>query len=326
MLLNNELGWRFYQVSGITVVVPCYNHSKFIEKCLTSIFAQTLHPKKLIVINDGSTDNSAEIIEKLLQECPFPYEFISRENRGLSASLNQGLDLAETEYFAYMASDDIWLPTFLENRFDKLQANPKAVLVFGYGYLIDTEDNILDSTKNWTEFPEGDLLPTLLEGRVFICHSVLFRSKFLKKYRWNEDSISEDYEMYLKLTTEGDFIKDDEILSGWRTHGSNISKNSIKIFDEMLKAQDRCRELLNLSEAELKAIQSRFKFNNVDHFVRTGNKREAISMFWDNLSFADSNLQIVKLLVRLSIPQSIFQWNLKRKKRNAIKKNGKLEY
>lgn len=313
-------------MSEITVVVPCYNHASFIERCLRSIFAQTLSPKKLIVINDGSTDRSPEVIKKTLADCPFPSEFISRENRGLSASLNEAFALVETEYFAYIASDDVWLPEFLERRHQMLSQRPDAVLVFGYGYLIDNDDNILDSTRNWTEFSDGNMQSTLLEGRVFICHSVLFRSKFLKKYKWNEDSVSEDYEMYLKLSTEGDFIKDEKILSGWRMHETNASGNYQKILREMLKAQDNCREILNLSESELEEIQSKFKLNSVDQFIRAGDIGRAFSMLWENKNTAQSNSQIAKLLFRLIIPTPFFQWNRERKKRLAIKKYGKLKY
>src|SRR4028119_2164690 len=69
--------------------VPSYNHAPFVEKCLRSIIDQTLKPKKLLVIDDGSKDDSPKIIERVLNDCPFDAEFIARENRGLSATLNE---------------------------------------------------------------------------------------------------------------------------------------------------------------------------------------------------------------------------------------------
>src|SRR3712207_3437086 len=100
----------------VSVVVPSYNHAAFVEKSLRSIFRQTLHPAKLLVIDDGSADDSPRVIEKTMRDCPFPCEFISRANRGLCATLNEGLGKTGGEYFAYLGSDDLWLPDFLAAR------------------------------------------------------------------------------------------------------------------------------------------------------------------------------------------------------------------
>src|SRR5438445_4853881 len=101
---------------SISVVVPSYNHARFVEKCLRSIMKQTLPPRELIVIDDGSTDDSPRVIEHTLKDCPFPCELIARSNRGLSATLNEGSKITHGHYFAYLGSDDLWLPLFLEAR------------------------------------------------------------------------------------------------------------------------------------------------------------------------------------------------------------------
>ncbi len=117
-------------MSEISVVVPSYNHARFIERTLRSIFAQTAGIKKLLVIDDGSTDGSPSTIEKVLQESPFDAEFIARENRGLCATLNQGLSKTKGEFFAYLGSDDLWRPSFLEEQVRLLESRPNAVLAF----------------------------------------------------------------------------------------------------------------------------------------------------------------------------------------------------
>src|SRR5690349_16677587 len=100
----------------VFVAVPSYNHAPFVEECLRSIIGQTLRPKKLLVVDDGSRDGSPAVIEKVLKDCPFDSELISRENRGLCATLNEALEQSSGEYFAYLGSDDIWLPGFLEEQ------------------------------------------------------------------------------------------------------------------------------------------------------------------------------------------------------------------
>lgn len=95
--------------ADVSVVVPSYNHARFIEKSLRSIFRQTLTPLQLVVIDNGSGDESVRVIERVLNGCPFPCELIARENRGLCATLNEGLTQTRGPYFAYLGSDDLWL-------------------------------------------------------------------------------------------------------------------------------------------------------------------------------------------------------------------------
>src|SRR5579883_817500 len=94
----------------VAVVVPSYNHAPYLERCLRSIFAQTFPPAELVVIDDGSRDDSPAVAARVLADCPFPAELIVRPNRGLCATLNEGLARTRGELFAYLGSDDYWHP------------------------------------------------------------------------------------------------------------------------------------------------------------------------------------------------------------------------
>src|SRR5512132_2823895 len=124
----------------VSVVVPSYNHARFIETTLRSIAKQNTLPKELLVIDDGSSDDSPGIIERVLRDFPFPSELIARENRGLCATLNEGLAKTSGKYFAYLGSDDLWLPGFLSQRVQLLESRADAVLGYGHAYFIDEEN------------------------------------------------------------------------------------------------------------------------------------------------------------------------------------------
>lgn len=311
-------------MSEITVLVPSYNHASYIETCLRSIFAQTKQPETLIVIDDGSDDDSVQIIERVLSDCPFSYQFIKRENRGLCATLNEGLKMVDTVYMAYLGSDDVWLPTFLENRIELLEERTNAVVAYGNAFVIDESDNIFDDTTHWAEYIDGDVRPMLLTGNVCMSPSVVYRTSPLKKYEWNEESGLEDYEMYLKLSTVGEFALGKEILCAHRVHGSNVSGNYVGLVTEMLGALDRCRRILGLDEKGLRDAERAVKFNAVFQLIRVGEKRRAFSWLWENKEAAHSTSQLFKLLFRLLIPKFLFKWNMERKKREAIGRNGNL--
>jgi alpha-1,3-rhamnosyltransferase len=309
---------------SITVLVPSYNHAPFVERTLRSIFAQTLKPEKLIVIEDGSKDESPAVIERVLKDCPVENVFAPRENRGLCATLNEGLAGTDTEYFAYLGSDDIWLPDFLKEQCNLLESRPDAVLAFGHAYLIDAQDNIIDRTDNWTAFADGDMLTRLLRGEIFSSPTVVYRTAALRKYGWNEDAQLEDYELYLKLSRDGEFARNEKILSAWRQHESNTSDNFPLMLREQLAAQDRAAGMLNIMRAELEEVQAKRKFHAIFDMVRTGYKREALALFWETRGHGPL-IETLKLLPRFAVPQAIFQWNRRRKRAAAIRKYGKLK-
>src|ERR1700704_4709601 len=140
----------------ISVVVPSYNHARFVEATLRSIFRQTLAPAELLVIDDGSTDDSARVIERVLRDCPFACELVSRSNRGLCATLNEGLAKTRGQYFAYLGSADLWLPDFLATRVSTLESRAAAVLAYGHAFLIDEAADIIDCTLDWANYTDGD--------------------------------------------------------------------------------------------------------------------------------------------------------------------------
>lgn len=311
---------------SVTVVIPSYNHAPFIERAMRSVYSQSLRPKRLIVIDDGSKDESAGIIETMLEDHdpPFDFAFFVRENRGLCAVLNEGLAMADTEYFAYLGSDDIWLPDFLKEQCNLLESRPDAVLAFGHAYLIDEQDNIIDRTDNWTEFADGDMLPLLLRGVIFSSPTVVYRTAALKAYGWNEDAQLEDYELYLKLSGGGEFARNEKILSAWRQHESNTSDNFPLMLSEQLEAQDRATGKLKMTRAELEDIQARRKFLAIFDMIRAGYKREALALFWETRRHGRL-AETLKLLPRFAVPQALFQWNRRRKQAAAIRKYGKLK-
>src|SRR6266496_5683183 len=96
----------------VSVVIPSYNHGRFIARCIRSVIKQSYSPLELIVIDDGSDDESPKLIEAELKNCSFACDLISRPHKGLVPTLNEGLRRSRGKYFAYLGSDDVWLPAF----------------------------------------------------------------------------------------------------------------------------------------------------------------------------------------------------------------------
>ncbi|MDQ6675145.1 MAG: glycosyltransferase family 2 protein [Chloroflexota bacterium] len=258
---------------------------------MRSIFAQTYQPGLLLVIDDGSSDDSPAIADRVLAACPFPSELVVRGRRGLSATLNEGLDRISGDILAYVGSDDLWHPERLHYGVETLQAHPQAVAAFGPCYLIDESDLILNIGTFATM--EGHRRPpwakrvrapsvslrTLLSFRtVPLSPSVTYRQAAVERFRWNEASPMEDYEMYLLLASVGEYAYVEQPLGAWRLHALGTSRKLESMLDEALATQRRIAQRLGLSPGDLAACEAGVRYAYGEQFLRSGQWRKGVAL------------------------------------------------
>ena len=306
-------------------MVPTHNHALYIAKCLRSIIGQTLQPKKLLVIDDGSSDGSPAVIASVLENCPFESELIVRANRGLCATLNEGLSISSGKYFAYIGSDDFWLPTFLEERSRLMENRENAVLGYGHAFLIDESDNIIDRTEDyredWANYPDGNPREMLLKGVSPVSSTVFYRLSALENVSWNETSRLEDYEMYLTLMNLGDFAFDPRTLSVWRQHGTNTSKDLSMMHYEVMDAQRRHVDGFGITEDELLKVQKRIKFRYARELLQSGEKDAAIRLLRESWTAARSPVAVAKSIAQLLMPKPTLVKYQEKKRAMRVNKN-----
>jgi len=313
----------------IFVVVPSYNHAPFIEKCLNSIFSQTLRPNKLLVIDDGSSDDSPKLIEKVLRDSPFDTELIVRENRGLCRTLNEGLTTSSGEYFAYIGSDDLWLPNFLAERAKLLDERKDAVLAYGHSYLIDDDNRVFGCTADykdeWAKYADGDPTSMLLNGVSPVSSSVFYRREPLTRSPWNENAKLEDYELYVRLMAFGEFAFDRQVLSAWRHHSYNTSRNLMLMQTEVIAAQNRNAGNFGVERRELAQAQSRSKLRYARELLQNGRKREGLKLFKESWRAADSTASLGKPLAQLMLPERFLQFYQRKKREKQLRQYADLK-
>lgn len=309
----------------MSVVVPSYNHARFVGAALRSVFRQTHAPARLVVIDDGSADDSPRVIERALRDCPFPCELIARPNRGLCATLNEGLAGSRGEFFAYLSSDDLWLPEFLAARVRLLRERPRAVLAYGHCFLVDEANRVVDCTRDWAAYADGDARAMLLRTVAPMSPAVVHRREALGRHGWNEWARLEDYELYLRLALEGEFAFDPRALSAWRRHGTNTSRDQRMMLEEHLAAQRRVLPRFGLDADEVARLHARLGFARAEEFLRLGEKREALRLMRANLRGAADARTAARLLLRLLIPRSFMRRRAARRRRRAGEKYGTIE-
>ncbi len=197
----------------ITVIVGCYNHAQYVEQCLDSVRRQTYANVQLVVFDDGSTDDSVQVIERWIAAHGAHCTFIrDGDNLGLCQRLNQALLIAAGEYVAMTAADDLWLPEKLERQVAILQAAPEHVaLVYSDAYQMDAQG--ADLRRTYLEHcqavpaPEGNVFRKLLEGNFVLAQTALWRRTCYEKVGLYDESIStEDWDMWLRVSARFSFV------------------------------------------------------------------------------------------------------------------------
>lgn len=211
----------------ISVVVPTYNHSGLLPATLDSVFAQAEQPCEVIVVNDGSSDNTREALRPLAEAGRIVY--IEQQNRGQAAARNRGLQAARGEFVAFLDDDDLWPPDRLEWQAAVLRENPQAVLVYGRFAQL-RPDGELRPDQN-TGFPSGRAFREF-RRRNWI-HSVgqtLMRTAAVRAIGGFDPQIwgSDDWDLYIRLAQCGTFEFRDRIALHYRFHEQNASRNAVR--------------------------------------------------------------------------------------------------
>ncbi len=131
----------------VSIILPTYNRERFLPEAFAAIEAQTFTDWELIVVDDGSTDGTRDLVPRLTADFPQGAKYIYQENQGAYGARNTGLDHAQGKYIAFYDSDDLWLPHHLKDCVEGLEANPDVDWVYGACRIVDqTTNRELDPT------------------------------------------------------------------------------------------------------------------------------------------------------------------------------------
>lgn len=186
----------------VSIIIPSYNHKKYIEELLKSIRAQTYLNIEIIVLDDGSTDGSPEFLKSIQPK--YDFQLILKQNEGLCATLNRGLDLIKGEFVVIIASDDFMPEKRIEEQVAAFESNNLEVVAGGMT-LIDEDSKI---QKYVSPIKQGYIIFTdMLDKNVIYAPTAMFKSATFKKYgRYNPEHVIEDYSMWLNILSKGGCI------------------------------------------------------------------------------------------------------------------------
>ena len=210
--------------STVSAVIPVYNNGPYIAAAVESVLSQTLGPTEIIVVDDGSTDETAAVLKSFGDKIKYVYQ----ANGGEPAGRNRGLREATGEYIAFLDGDDLWLPNKLELQMDYFRQHPNCALVYSDMSTFD-ESGVVDASvkeRFQMTLPSGRIFAALFMRPLFGSGSVVFRRECANTVGYFDQDllVGSDYEMWLRMARHFDLGGIDQPLLKYRFHESMATR------------------------------------------------------------------------------------------------------
>jgi len=302
----------------VTVIIPTYNSAHYIVESIDTVLRQTHPASQIIVIDDGSSDNTGAIVTQYHDS---RIQYISIPHAGVSAARNKGLDLATGNFIAFLDADDRWLPRMLERQLNILQQSDDIVYSFTNFIRFDQQSgaalgdqftyygelktlNLIVREDHSDFIMDGDAFPSIVRFGEIPAYTqcMMFRADLIRDLRFNESLRKcEDTEFVLRAATRGRVAGTADILAEVRRHDSNITKDISMMSLDKLEALLSIKALPNTPSRHAAFNQRLIKayIDAATTLIDNGRFTEASDYFRDALTVSGSVRQKAKGLARL---------------------------
>lgn len=245
----------------ISVIIPLYNKAQHIARTLDSVFAQSFVDFEVIVVDDGSTDNGADIVRDYHDR---RFRLIQQKNAGPGAARNRGIREARADYITFLDADDEWLPGFLEISYERLSGNESLISTVLYGFPDGYDD------ENYHRFEGGiwrlpnNLRPESVKCELDSIHSagcVMCHRSIFQKYGYfyeNKCSYGEDSYLWLKVLLNEPILRIDRMLMIYHIELSSLGRHSQKHFFGPKPYLTHPEEFYDICPDEYKSLLTEF--------------------------------------------------------------------
>ncbi|MBN2018761.1 MAG: glycosyltransferase [Sedimentisphaerales bacterium] len=207
---------------AVSICVPTYNRKKYLRETLASVFAQTCKDYEVIIVDDGSTDGTDEMIKN----SGYKTRYYWHKNQGEAAACNKLIELARGKYISFIHSDDILVSDAVERMLNAMESHGGNVVVYGNYFRIDEDGNVCGRSKR--KLHSGYIAERLFEDVIVHPNGSMFPKKALEEAGGFDTSLkaSYDYKLELAISLKYRFIALSEPTFMRRRHSSNTSKDS----------------------------------------------------------------------------------------------------
>jgi len=215
----------------VSVIIPTFNSAEYIEEALESVFEQTFQDFEIIVVDDGSTDETGEVLKKYGDRIRYIYQ----ENNGPAGARNRGIRVARGEYIAFLDADDLWVSTKLEKQVDLFRQRKDLGMVTTGACSFDEKGVFGYSADKRETLMAGDIARNIFLRSNIGTPTVMVRKEVFDSIGYFEENIrqSEDDNMWIRIASHYDVELIDEALIKVRNHPRRMTLNKSELLDSV---------------------------------------------------------------------------------------------
>lgn len=216
----------------VSVIIPTYKHRDFVLATLDSVFAQTFMDYEVIVINDGSPDDTAEVLRPLAESGRIRY--IEQKNTGQARARNRGIEEAQGKFIALLDDDDLWPPDKLQWQVKVLEGRPELGMIAGPATIIDGAGRPVERSSF---VPELSFTKSFSGTHLISPGQTLIRAALLKELNGLNPDIwgADDWDLWLRILKKSRIVMEDREALLYRRHEGNASNNLCRMLDNSLR-------------------------------------------------------------------------------------------
>ena len=290
----------------VSVVIPAYNHEKFVGQCIESIINQSYKNIELIVIDDGSKDETYSIIKLYDEKCKkrfVNYIYLTKQNEGVCKTLNHGIKISNGQFVTCIASDDFFLEDKVKKQVQAMKDSKNTMMTWTNGYDFDNDD-INNKTLMYRTYPEcmkknnyDTFIYLVVIGNKINNVSCMYRKELFDYIGYFDEKINfEDWDFYIRVAFKFNIMYINEPLTMKRNHDNNTMKRTYFMFDGDKQTLTKTFEQLNFNNKEKvkKLAYSNMYLRNAKVFYECEDKK----MHWFCLKMSFFNMPLNKLLYK----------------------------
>lgn len=290
-------------MATVSVVTPTYNRARFLPDAVASVLAQTHPDLELIIVDDGSTDDTRNVLEPFLADRRIHYFY--QDNQGQSQARNLALKQATGDYIAFLDSDDLWAPDKLEKQMAILRAHPEVDIVHGDEVMIDEQGAVV-SLENMKRY-SGRITRYLLADNSVSITTALVRRRCFDEMGGFDTSVgvADDYELWLRFSARYLYHYEPGIVASYRVMLDQISSDKRRRFaaNERIIRDFLARHGEVLSPVQRRWGVARFYCRKARYLAGAGERGRALGAIAEAFWNAPLDAVVWKALYRVMVPR-----------------------
>jgi glycosyltransferase involved in cell wall biosynthesis len=220
----------------VDVIIPAYNAAKYLPFAIESVMVQTFDDWRILLVDDGSTDDTAEVVAPYRERLGDKLKYIKQANGGLPAARNAAIRNSSAEFLALLDADDIWLPNRLHESLRSFEGRPQVGLSYGYNTRVGPDGAVIDTFASRQRNGEGWIAPYIYMRKVYLpCPTITFRRQCVEEVGLFDETMraTEDRDMWLRIALRYEVALVPHVIAHYRTSPDSMTTDP----ERMLRAQ-----------------------------------------------------------------------------------------